>query len=87
MSEWCPMNGNSVKSVRKGQLHMSEWCPMNGNSVKSVRKGQPHIREWCPMKGNSVKARGGGVKVDFPVFTYLIRAAGDEQEEKNRTEI
>ena len=37
-----------------------------------------------------VKARGGGgggVKVDFPVFTYLIRAAGDEQEEKNRTEI
>ena len=25
---------------------------------------------------------GGGVKVDFPVFTYLIRAAGDEQEEK-----
>ena len=28
---------------------------------------------------------GGGVKVDFPVFTYLIRAAGDEQEEKNRT--
>ena len=32
------------------------------------------------------KARGG-VKVDFPVFTYLIRAAGDEQEEKNRTEI
>ena len=26
---------------------------------------------------------GGGVKVDFPVFTYLIRAAGDEQEEKN----
>ena len=30
---------------------------------------------------------GGGVKVDFPVFTYLIRAAGDEQEEKNRTEI
>ena len=22
------------------------------------------------------------VKVDFPVFTYLIRAAGDEQEEK-----
>ena len=29
----------------------------------------------------------GGVKVDFPVFTYLIRAAGDEQEEKNRTEI
>ena len=27
------------------------------------------------------KARGG-VKVDFPVFTYLIRAAGDEQEEK-----
>ena len=20
---------------------------------------------------------GGGVKVDFPVFTYLIRAAGD----------
>ena len=31
-----------------------------------------------------VKARGGGggVKVDFPVFTYLIRAAGDEQEEK-----
>ena len=30
---------------------------------------------------------GGGVKVDFPVFTYLIRAAGDEQEEKNWTEI
>ena len=30
---------------------------------------------------------GGGVKVDFPVFTYLIRAAGVEQEEKNRTEI
>ena len=28
---------------------------------------------------------GGGVKVDFPVFTYFIRAAGDEQEEKNRT--
>ena len=28
---------------------------------------------------------GGGVKVEFPVFTYLIRAAGDEQEEKNRT--
>ena len=25
---------------------------------------------------------GGGVKVDFPVFKYLIRAAGDEQEEK-----
>ena len=24
---------------------------------------------------------GGGVKVDFPVFTYLTRAAGDEQEE------
>ena len=23
-----------------------------------------------------------GVKVDFPVFTYLIRAAGYEQEEK-----
>ena len=36
-----------------------------------------------------IKARGGGggVKVDFPVFTYLIRAAGDEQEEKKRTEI
>ena len=33
-----------------------------------------------------LKARGG-VKVDFPVFTYLIRAAGDEQEEKNWTEI
>ena len=33
---------------------------------------------------NIVKARGGGggVKVDFPVFTYLIRAAGEEQEEK-----
>ena len=30
---------------------------------------------------------GVGVKVDFPVFTYLIRAAGDEQEEKNWTEI
>ena len=31
----------------------------------------------------NIKARGGGgVKVDFPVFTYLIRAAGDEQEEK-----
>ena len=30
---------------------------------------------------------GGGVKVDFPVFTYLIRASGDKQEEKNRTEI
>ena len=29
----------------------------------------------------------GGGEVDFPVFTYLIRAAGDEQEEKNRTEI
>ena len=29
---------------------------------------------------------GGGVKVDFPVFTHLIRAAGDELEEKNRTE-
>ena len=28
-----------------------------------------------------IKARGG-VKVDFPVFIYLIRAAGDEQEEK-----
>ena len=26
---------------------------------------------------------GGGGGVDFPVFTYLIRAAGDEQEEKN----
>ena len=25
---------------------------------------------------------GGGVKVDFTVFTYLIRAAGDEQEGK-----
>ena len=34
-----------------------------------------------------LKARGGGVKVDFPVFTYLIRAAGDEQEENNQTEI
>ena len=31
--------------------------------------------------------RGGGLKVDFTVFTYLIRAAGDEQEEKNRTVI
>ena len=34
---------------------------------------------------DSIKARGGrggGVKVDFPVFTYLIRAAGDEQEGK-----
>ena len=32
----------------------------------------------------TLKARGGGggVKVDFPVFTYLIRAAGDEQEKK-----
>ena len=30
---------------------------------------------------------GGGVKVDFPLFTYLIRAAGDEQEEKKRSEI
>ena len=41
-----------------------------------------------PVQAN-IKARGGGggVKVDFPVFTYLIRAAGDEQEEKNRTEI
>ena len=31
------------------------------------------------------KARGGGggvVKVDFRVFTYLIRPAEDEQEEK-----
>ena len=38
---------------------------------------------------DTIKARGGGggVKVDFPVFTYLIRAAGDEQEEKNRTKI
>ena len=34
-----------------------------------------------------LRPEGGGVKVDFPVFTYLIRAAGDEQEEKNRTEI
>ena len=25
---------------------------------------------------------GGGVKVDFPVFTYLIRAAENEQEKK-----
>ena len=30
---------------------------------------------------------GGGVKDDFPVFTYLIRAAGDKQEDKNWTEI
>ena len=29
------------------------------------------------------KARGGGVKIVFPVFTYLIRAARDEQVEKN----
>ena len=41
----------------------------------------------CKGYTKSLKARGGGVKVDFPVFTYLIRAAGDEQEEKNRTEI
>ena len=40
---------------------------------------------------SNVKARGGGggggwgVKIVFPVFTYLIRAAGEEQEEKNRT--
>ena len=30
---------------------------------------------------------GGGIKIVFPVFTYLIGAAGEEQEEKNRTEI
>ena len=40
-------------------------------------------------KGKLVKARGGrggggggGVKIGFSSFTYLIRAAGDEQVEK-----
>ena len=34
-----------------------------------------------------IKARGGGGKSRFSSFTYLIRAAGEEQEEKNWTEI
>ena len=36
-----------------------------------------------------IKARGGGGGVNgtFLVFTYLIIAAGDNQEEKNRIKI
>ena len=48
------------------------------------QKGQE--RSLVNFEGQE-KNEGGGVKVDFPVFTYLIRAAGDKQEEKNRTEI
>ena len=37
----------------------------------------------------TLRPEGGGavVKIIFSVLTYLIRAAGGEQEEKNRTEI
>ena len=43
---------------------------------------------YCPnTKLRPEGGGGGGVKIDFPDFTYLIRAAGDKQEEKNRTEI
>ena len=64
-----------------------------------VHKSQPFnlfaLMCWPYLKCSLISANesslrpegGGGVKVDFPVFTYLIRAAGDEQEEKNRTEI
>ena len=46
-------------------------------SIMHCSMNREHLR---PEGGGG--GGGGGVKVDFPVFTYLIRAAGDEQEEK-----
>ena len=77
---------------------MQEVTPVEGLlptcGVCGVGSGVSVVLEWdkdelClllrPEGGGG--GGGGGVKVDFPVFTYLIRAAEDEQEEKNRTEI
>ena len=43
------------------------------------------LKEVDEHKNRTIEARGGGgwgIKIVFPVFTYLIRAAGDRQEEK-----
>ena len=56
-------------------------CPFS--SLNTIFLDQLSLGSMLRPEGGG----GGGVKVDFPVFTYLIRAAGDEQEEKNRTEI
>ena len=45
-------------------------------------KSSNHLRSWNVLLRPEGGGGGGGVKVDFPVFTYLIRAAEDEQEEK-----
>ena len=50
-------------------------------------KGSSEIKYGVKIKKVTVKARGGRVKIGFPDFTYLIRAAGDEQVEKNRIKI
>ena len=41
------------------------------------------LKEVEEHKNCTIEARGGwGIRIVFPVFTYLIRAAGDRQEEK-----
>ena len=45
-------------------------------------KGSSEIKYGVKIKKVTVKARVGREKIGFPVFTYLIRAAGEEQEEK-----
>ena len=75
--------GGGIYSSIFGQMGIQALMGIDGhglqNSLNLSDDENKHHRVRRPLRPE------GGVKVDFPVFTYLIRAAGDEQEEKNRT--
>ena len=79
LSPGIQLNCKSSNVIYLGQCHYLVCDPVQDNGDINCYAGQT----MQPLH-KRVKARGGGgVKFDFPVFTYLIRAAGDEQEEKN----